>query len=139
VIVLSEVKGSVSDASPPEVVGDMASKLRALVTNRRAILQELTWVRDHASDATAAACAHVHAAFLFRKLKHSFLLAPVLLRTVSTSGAADTGEFETAPASFAPCRIRFHSVLVDEDLFALAGRTYLKARSATRATGANET
>jgi hypothetical protein len=129
ILVLAEVKGSVDAASPPEVVSGMEAKLRELTSDRRAILQELTWVRDHASDETVDACSRVHAAFLLKRLNHQIRLAPVLVRSAAYEGAQDAGNFEADPGSFAPHPIRFHSVIVDDDLFKLAAQAYMKARA----------
>jgi hypothetical protein len=128
-LVVCEVKGSTAAASPPGVVADMAEKLKTLATNRRAIIQELTWLRDHAEDGRVAQCSRILTAFLLRRLDHSIVLAPVLLRTAEVAAVTDTGEFETEPASFDPSRIRFMTIVVDDDLFDLAASAYLKARA----------
>lgn len=129
-LVLGEVKGSTAADSPPSVVASMAEKLKGLAGTRRALIQELTWLRDHADDEHAPVCARLLAAFLLNRLDHRILLAPVLLRATAVAAESDTGEFETSPSSFDPSRIRFVSVVVDEDLFELAAAAYLKARAA---------
>jgi hypothetical protein len=131
-LVLSEVKGSTAAASPPSVVADMAEKLRGLASTRRALIQELTWLRDHADDAHAPVCARLLVAFLLKRLDHQTLLAPVLLRAAAVAAATDTGEFETSPESFDPSRIRFISIIVDRDIFELAAEAYVKARAAVQ-------
>jgi hypothetical protein len=130
VLVISEVKGSVDSTSPPSVVAGMEEKLTTLQTDRRALLQELIWLRDHSSDACAVESIHACVAFQLRKPVFTTLLAPVLIRPAAVDGADDCGPFEATPDAFgAP--IRWITVLVEEDLFKLAAEVYQQARDAT--------
>lgn len=127
VLVLAEVKGSTDKRSPPGVLAGMAEKLKQLATERRVLLQELIWLRDHAEEAWAPLCARVCGAFLLGRRLFSILLVPVLVRTASTAGDDDRGEFKSDPDSFGE-RIRFVTVHIDEDLFELARTVYAIAR-----------
>lgn len=126
-IVLAEVKGSSDSNSPPGVVKGMQSKLRELSTDRRALLQELIWLRDNCDDSHAAMCAKVCAYFqLKRTLK--LRLAPILLRTAGTARSSDPGVFKSEAESFG-YNIRFVSVIIDTpDLFNFAVEVYRIAR-----------
>ena len=131
VLVVGEVKGSCAVSSPPGVVTDMAEKLVGLTTNRRSLLQELIWLRDHSDDAHAAICARMCAGFQLHTYVPKIILAPILLRTVNTEGAADYGKFSSVTENFR-YPIRFLRVIVDvEDLLALAVAVYREARRLT--------
>jgi hypothetical protein len=127
VLVLAEVKGSTDKQSPPGVLAGMAEKLRQLAGERRVLLQELIWLRDHAEETWAPLCAKVCSAFLLGRKLFSMLLVPVLVRTASTAGGDDCGAFKSDPDSFGE-RIRFVTVHVEEDLFELARTVYTIAR-----------
>ncbi len=129
-LVLGEVKGSTSNLSPPGVVDGMATKLQELCTTRRALIQELTWLRDHAEDELVPQCARILATYLLKRLDHRIVVVPVLLRPTALMNEDDTGVFETEPESFDPSRIRFLTISVDDDLFDLAAGAYLRARAA---------
>lgn len=129
VLVISEVKGSTSNDSPPAVVDGMESKLLALQNERRALLQELIWLRDHSDEAHAEECALACASFLLRKPVFTTVLAPVLIRTAACEGDDDAGRFRTDPETFgAP--LRWITVVVEQDLFELAAEVYRAARDA---------
>lgn len=128
-LVMTEVKGSVSTTSPPGVVADMERKLRSLLTDRRALLQELIWLRDHSDEANARDCARACVSFQFGAPVFTALLAPVLIRAAAHAGDEDAGRFASQPSAFgAP--IRFVTVLIDDDLFELAHKVYAHARKA---------
>ena len=130
-LVVGEVKGSCAVSSPPGVVSDMAVKLVGLTSNRRSLLQELIWLRDHADDAHATICMRMCSGFLLRKYVPKIILAPILLRTAGTEGAADHGKFSSSAENF-DYPIRFLRVIVDtEDLLTLAVAVYREARKLT--------
>jgi len=126
VLILSEVKGSQHLSSPPAVVSGMVEKLRQLSTNRRVLLQELIWLRDHSTEAYASECARICASFILRKQDFELLLVPILIRSKDTAQVTDPGPFETAENFVAP--IRWISVIIDGDLFEVAAETYRHAR-----------
>ncbi|HVX32153.1 MAG TPA: Hachiman antiphage defense system protein HamA [Solirubrobacterales bacterium] len=126
-LILTEVKGSTDSKTPPGVIPDMEAKLKGLVENRRALLQELIWLRDHSSEAHTRECATICVSFQLRQPIFGLLLAPILIRTASKEGASDAGGFRESPETFG-CPIRFVSVIVEPDLFELAGETYALAR-----------
>lgn len=128
VLVLCEVKGSEQAASPPSVVADMEGKLRFLTENRRAMTQELTWLRDHADDAHSEVCARICAEFLLRRQTFTLLLAPILVRRSDVAKPTDCGRFETHADTFgAP--IRWVTVLIDAALLDIATEVYRLAGS----------
>jgi hypothetical protein len=127
VLVISEVKGSTEGASPPSVITAMEKKLRTLLEDRRALLQELIWLRDYSSDDHAEECAAACASFQLRAPAFTTLLAPILVRTASKVGSNDAGAFRDASKSFGS-PIRFISIVVEQDLFDLAADVYRRAR-----------
>lgn len=129
VLVISEVKGSTHAASPPTVIDGMQEKLRSLMEDRRALLQELIWLRDHSDEASARDCALACVSFQLRRPVFEVVLAPILVRMSSVEGENDAGEFRSSPDDF-NSPIRFISVLVNEDLFDLAAEVYRLAREA---------
>lgn len=129
VLVLCEVKGSESHTSPPEVVADMEVKLRTLVTDRRALTQELVWLREHSDDANSATCNAICAAYLLKRESFTFVLSPILIRRASTAGELDPGPFADDADSFGH-PIRWVSVLIDASLFDIADEVYQLAQAA---------
>lgn len=130
VLVLSEVKGSTQAKSPPSVIAGMEAKLRTLLTDRRALHQELIWLRDHASEEHSKECASACVSFQLRLQAFSISLVPVLLRPSSVAAETDPGVFRDNPTSFAPAPIRFVTIVVEQDLFDLASDVFARARSA---------
>ena len=129
VLVLTEVKGSTQDVSPPSVIKGMQDKLRSLITDRRALLQELIWLRDHAADEHVRECANACVSFQLRKPNFELLAAPILLRSADRVAETDPGQFLSEPDSLgAP--VRFASIVVEADLFELAQAVYQRARAA---------
>jgi len=128
-LILTEVKGSTDSTTPPGVIADMEKKLKSLVEDRRALLQELIWLRDYSSDEHAAECAKVCASFQLNRPIFGLLMAPVLIRTASKEGGSDAGRFRDSPDEFG-CPVRFVSVVVEPDLFELASQVYGLAREA---------
>ncbi|MFC9115001.1 Hachiman antiphage defense system protein HamA [Streptomyces sp. NPDC057092] len=126
-LIVGEVKGSQSRKSPPGVVGQMVTKLEALSTNRRAMLQELAWLRDYSEEEYADICARIHASFLLKKDYFEIVLSPLLVRTDSTHHPNDAGDFRLKPGRFKN-RIRWVSIVVEGDLFELAQEVYRIAR-----------
>lgn len=123
VLVLGEVKGSTAQATPPGAVYEMSTKLKELVGERRPLLQELIWLRDHASDEWAARCANTCGAFALGRKLFDVLLAPVLVRSAANEGDKDTGPFRSNPKAYGE-RIRFVTVVVEDDLYELAKSVY---------------
>lgn len=126
VLVLCEVKTSEDTASPPGVVAGMEAKLRTLTTDRRAMVQELIWMRDHSDGAHASMTSSMCAAFLLKRETFALVLSPVLIRRASTSQETDPGRFETHADSFGH-PIRWVSVLLDTSLFDFATDVYRRA------------
>lgn len=127
-VILGEVKGSCEHRSPPQVVADMARKLQVLVADRRTLLQELGWLRDHSSPEHVALCNRTYAGYLLNKVVPRFVLAPILLRTDTTAGERDAGIFR-APDFPAAHAVRFVRVsIMAEDLFNFAVEVYRVAR-----------
>ena len=128
VLVLSEVKGSGDAKSPPAVISGMREKLGELTTDRRNLLQELTWLRENSEDQYARRCGKLYAYFVLNRGPLRVTLAPVLLRTASTSKDGDPGVFIDDAESFG-CDVRFTSVILDvADLFDFAVEVYRLAR-----------
>lgn len=130
-LVLAEVKGSTDASSPPGVLQDMETKLLQLARERRILLQELMWLRDHSSDEWAPLCARICAAYLLKRSLFRVLLAPVLVRSRSVLGDSDYGRFESQPDRMGE-RVRFIRVIVERDLFDFASEVYLLARERLR-------
>ncbi|MFF0290058.1 Hachiman antiphage defense system protein HamA [Streptomyces sp. NPDC005262] len=126
-LVLGEVKGSQDRRTPPGVVSGMEKKLGELVGNRRALLQELCWLRDHADDPYIAICSRLHASFILKKNQFEIVLAPLLVRTSDTHHDDDPGSFKEDPDSFGN-PIRWVSIVVEGDLFEIAQEVYRVAR-----------
>lgn len=130
-LMIGEVKGSCSVSSPPKVVSGMADKLVGLTSNRRALLQELIWLRDHSEEAHQKLCMKICSGFLLRSYVPKIILTPILLRTASTEGAADHGKFSSSDENF-DYPIRFIRVIVEvDDLLNLAVAVYREARKLT--------
>lgn len=128
-LVLTEVKGSTDVSTPPSVLEGMETKLRLLIEDRRALLQELLWLVKHSADDHAEECAKACVSFQLKKPIFGLLLSPILIRTASKEGASDAGQFKDSPDDFgAP--IRFISIIVEPDLFELASEVYAVARQA---------
>jgi hypothetical protein len=126
-LVLGEVKGSTEEKSPPKVVLGMEKKLAELVGSRRALLQELCWLRDHAEAAYAGVCSRIHASFILKKDQFNIVLAPLLVRTKAAHQETDPGKFKTDPDTFGH-PIRWVSIVVEGDLFDIAQEVYRIAR-----------
>lgn len=126
-LVLGEVKGSTDQKSPPGVVSGMQKKLGELVQNRRALLQELCWLRDYADEPYVAACSRIHASFILKKDHFDIVLAPLLVRSSSTHHEDDAGAFKKRPTDFGK-PIRWVSIVVEGDLFEVAQEVYRIAR-----------
>ncbi|MFB8405415.1 Hachiman antiphage defense system protein HamA [Streptomyces sp. NPDC055912] len=126
-LILGEVKGSQDKKSPPGVVSGMEEKLGELIGNRRALLQELCWLRDHAEEGYVAVCSRLHASFVLKREKFKITLAPLLVRTSDTHHEKDPGAFKSNPQGFGK-RIRWVSIVVEGDLFEIAQEVYRIAR-----------
>lgn len=127
-IVIGEVKGSSDTKSPPGVVLDMAVKLPQLASDRRALAQELIWLRDNCDEEYAQLCSLLCSRFLLKRADPDLVLAPLLIRTRATAGEADYGKFRTDASAFTH-RIRFTTIILDvEDLFQFATSVYKEAR-----------
>jgi hypothetical protein len=126
VLLLCEVKGSQEGKSPPGVVAGMVTKLKDLSTNRRSLIQELIWLRDHASDDYAARCADICGAYLLRRQLFDLLLVPILIRSADTAKESDYKAFEDSKNFNSP--IRWISVVIEGDIYEIAVETYRKAR-----------
>jgi hypothetical protein len=127
VLLLVEVKGSESATSPPAVVSGMKKKLSQLTTDRRSLLQELIWLRDHSSDEYAALCSRMCSFYLFDKQIFRLMLVPLLVRTATTCNESDSGEFASSPDSFdAP--IRWISVVLPDSILDTARKAFRMAR-----------
>jgi hypothetical protein len=128
VLVLGEVKGSCSAASPPAVVKDMETTLKSLVTDRRKLSQELLWLRDNCSEEHQRICAMIAAGYQLNAINPKVVMTPVLLRTAATAGVKDMGNFQAKSSSFTN-NIRFVTVVLEaDDLFNFAVQVYRKAR-----------
>src|SRR5262249_32815083 len=107
---------------------DMAKKLVAVAGDRRQLLQELIWLREHTDDAHAAVCSRVYYRFLLKKEHPPIILTPILLRTANTERDGDHGRFADENREFG-YPIRSLRVIVDtDDLFDLAVKVYREAR-----------
>ncbi|MET8462848.1 hypothetical protein [Micromonospora zamorensis] len=127
-LVLGEVKGSCSAASPPAVVRDMEKTLKGLVQDRRKLSQELIWLRDNCSEEHQRICAMILAGYQLKQFDPKVVMTPILLRTANTAGDKDMGKFRTNTASFSD-DIRFVTVVLEaDDLFNFAVQVYRKAR-----------
>jgi hypothetical protein len=126
-LILGEVKGSDQAKSPPGVVSGMEKKLAELVTDRRALLQELCWLQEYAEEPYAGVCSRLHASFILKKDKFDIVLAPLLVRTLDTHHENDPGTFKTNPEGFGH-KIRWVSIVVEGDLFQIAQEVYRIAR-----------
>lgn len=126
-LILGEVKASQQQKSPPAVVAGMITKLGDLLRNRRTLLQELCWLRDHAEDEYAAICARVHASFVLRKDHFQIVIAPILVRSADTHHKNDPGDFKNNPQRFGKS-VRWVSIVVDGDLAQVAQEVYRIAR-----------
>ena len=131
VLIVGEVKGSCAANSPPGVVADMADKLVSLTSSRRALLQELIWLRDHSDDEHQTLCMKICSGFLLHRYSPKIILTPILLRTANTEGPGDHGKFSSLQENF-DYPIRFIRVIVEvEDLLNLAVAIYREARKLT--------
>ncbi|MFJ5033257.1 Hachiman antiphage defense system protein HamA [Streptomyces sp. NPDC088560] len=126
-LIIGEVKGSQDSKSPPGVVAGMVEKLGSLVTDRRALLQELCWLRDHAEDEYVDACSRMYASFVLKREQFEMILTPLLVRTADTHKETDPGEFKNNPDDFGK-PVRWVSIVVEGDLFDLAQEVYRIAR-----------
>lgn len=127
-MIVAEVKGSCEAKSPPAVVKGMAEKLVSVTTDRRQMTQELVWLRDNCEDEYYAVCAQMCSRYLLRRSTPKIVLAPILLRTAGTEGAADHGKFAKDSEHF-NYPIRFISVIIDaDDLFDFAVEVYREAQ-----------
>ncbi|MFI7309008.1 Hachiman antiphage defense system protein HamA [Streptomyces hygroscopicus] len=126
-LVLGEVKGSQDRKAPPGVVSGMEKKLLELVGSRRALLQELCWLRDYSDEEFAGVCSRIHASFVLRRDHLEFVLAPLLVRTANTHHEDDPGRFKTDPEDFGH-PIRWISIVIEGDLFEIAQDIYRIAR-----------
>ncbi|MFF4790764.1 Hachiman antiphage defense system protein HamA [Streptomyces sp. NPDC001276] len=126
-LVLGEVKGSQDRKAPPGVVSGMEEKLTELVGSRRALLQELCWLRDHSEEEFAGVCSRIHASFILKRNHLKLVLAPLLVRTADTHHEDDPGRFKSDPDDFGH-PIRWVSIVVEGDLFDIAQDVYLIAR-----------
>jgi hypothetical protein len=127
-LIIAEVKGSCDSRQPPPVVADMARKLKDVVNNRRSMVQELIWLRDHCEDKYQAACVRICTRYLLKKLEPEIIFAPVLIRTESTSSLKDFGIFYKE-RSKSPYAVHFTSAIIPtEDLFQFAVSVYREAR-----------
>jgi hypothetical protein len=126
-LILGEVKGSQDRKSPPGVVAGMEEKLTELVGSRRALLQELCWLRDHAEESYVGVCSRIHTSFILKRDELEVVLAPLLVRTDETHHEDDPGKFKTDPGVFGHS-IRWVSIVVEGDLFEIAQDVYRLAR-----------
>jgi hypothetical protein len=122
-LVLAEAKASQDRKSPPGVVADMITKLESLVTNRRTLIQELCWLRDHAEEEYAAICAKVYASYMLRKDYFQIVVSPILVRSAATHHQDDPGEFKSNPQRFGRA-VRWVSIVVDGDILQVAQEVY---------------
>lgn len=126
-LILSEVKASQDRVSPPGVVADMVTKLTSLLTRRRTLLQELIWVRDHASEEYAEICGTLCATYSLKKETFRIIIAPILVRSAATHSDDDPGVFRTHPHHFGRS-VRWVSIVIDADLLQIARQVYRIAR-----------
>ncbi|WP_326636350.1 SAVED domain-containing protein [Nonomuraea fuscirosea] len=131
-LIIAEVKGSCEAKTPPAVVADMAKKLKEVASERRTMLQELIWLRDHCDDEYLEVCTRMCARYQLRKYEPNIVFAPVLVRTRETSDFGDFGIFYKQRDKF-PYTVRFASAILDvEDLFTFAVAVYKEARRLNR-------
>ena len=131
VAVIGEIKASSEAASPPAVVGSGDNSIRAefltFLSIEDAVLTELNWALKHAKPEHHGLIARAILAHVANNLP--LCAAPVLVRPAAHRGADDFGTFRDNPGEFAPARVRFSILTVDEELDALAKTVYDGARA----------
>jgi hypothetical protein len=129
-LLLSESKASEDPASPPTVVGEGDSSLRAqllaFLADRPKVLRELNWVLKHSREDQQSAVAR--ALLLFTRGHITLRVVPVLLRPSEQHGANDYGVFLDQPDEFAPASIRFCLLRIEGSFESLAEAVYRGAR-----------
>lgn len=131
VAVIGEIKASSDAASPPGVISSGDSSLRGefltFLSLEDAVLTELNWALKHAAPEHQLLIGRAILAHVANELP--LCAAPVLVRPIARRGANDFGTFRDDPAEFAPARIRFSILTIDEELDALAKSVYDGARA----------
>lgn len=129
-VVLTEVKASSSQASPPSVIHTasdsmLAETLRRL-NNRKSLIAELHWALRHAKVASKERVAR---SILLYALPSAPVptVAPVLVRAAGTYQATDYGNFKSPSAEFGESPIRFVVVRLPGALEDFAALVYAKA------------
>jgi hypothetical protein len=128
--VLTEVKASSSQASPPAVVHTasdsmLAETLRRL-NDQKSLIAELYWALKHAKEDSRD---HVAQSILLYALPGAPVptVAPVLVRAAGTYKVTDYGKFQTPGTEFGDSSIRFVVVRLPGALEDFAERVYAKA------------
>jgi hypothetical protein len=131
-LLVSEVKTSDEDASPPRVVGDGDTSLHGqtlkLLADQDRLLVELNWVYKHSTAEHELLVAR--AIFLRTRDQLPITAVPVLVRPARCHQDNDCGVFETDPDSVAPATIRFSVVRIAGEIDDLANVVYNLARRA---------
>lgn len=130
-LVVSEVKASSSESSPPQVVdsGDdcLRQQLIGLVANRRRLREELNWCFKHCTDEELK--LRVAEAMVKLGLKQLPIVAfPVLVRPSSVFRDTDFGQLFEHPDQLDPARLHFCIAQIHESLEDLASAVYNCAR-----------
>jgi hypothetical protein len=129
-LLVSEVKTSDEDASPPRVVGDGNKSLHAQTLNLLGVedrmLTELNWVFKHCG--TEHELMVARAIFLHAKNELPITAVPVLIRPTRCHQESDCGVFETDPDSLEPARVLFSVVRIGHEIDDLANAVYGLAR-----------
>ena len=129
-LVLSEAKASEDLVSPPAVVEDGPSSLRAQIRafqeDTEKILVELGWAERHSPYPLNELVGR--AMFMLVRGALPSVVFPVLLRPIGAHQMTDPGCFRDDAASFSPAAVRFCVVRVAESLAGLATDAYAAAR-----------
>lgn len=132
-LVVSEVKASSSESSPPSVVdsGDdcLRQQLLGLVANQRRLWEELNWCFKHCPNEEFR--ERVAEAMVRLALKQLPIVAfPILVRPSSVLRPTDFGQLFDCPTQLNPARLHFCIARIHGPLEDLASAVYNSARGA---------
>ena len=132
-LVVSEVKASASEKSPPSVVdsgdGCLRQQLLGHVANQRRLRDELNWCFKHCPDEELR--GRVAEAMVRLAVEELPIVAfPVLVRPSSVFKSTDFGQLLDHPTQLNPARLHFCIARIREPLEDLASAVYNSAREA---------
>ena len=128
---VTEVKASQSNDSPPSVVCDSEDSLlrqeRSILGCRKRLVLELNWVYKHCRSDDRQLVARTLIKLSLDQIQ--LVAAPVLVRSNSSYTRNDFGCFETDPDQFAPANVDFVILRLPGDIEELASNVYARARA----------